>query len=1467
MVLGIQSQYRTQTKNAGIRWSSPTQLLVRRSEAYVWQSGRDAQFSSVYGRMRLSSLETPVKSTLDDQRIFDLSERPVRAGTEPRTLNHRHSIDAGILGLPSMAQPNLYAMSSPPQYPIPPRKSSLRPGSAGSSTSQGSYGSHSSRESRATQTTPHLRAAKHDSKPSDISLPLRPKSTSENDERDYNGEAAEVKLPVSSDEEEAGGDEDGGEEDIKSVDATEIKLPSSDYDENELLEATDIGIPSSIHDESSAYQPKVKFQSPELSDLPEIEITDMRHTSTTDTKAPKEATKEQSEGNESRFTDRLQPSMNEDGESKYTEEGFSSFVPPMQSKPSMGSLDLPRTISMSSIPSINSPTHPRRSGMTLKEQSTTIDRLSKENWDLKLKITFLNSALNDRSDEAIKDMIAENVELKASLFSSQKEVRNLRKTVKSLQDKLTEREDGDAQQREAENAGSDDEKDSRSYREVELEEEVTYYRSRIEAYEREMERIRKEGVTRENETRRLADAVRSMGERRGLDGDIGVREEIDMWKDMYETEAARREQADEDARKLRQDLQALKSGRSSSLTPTDSALHKSKRLKTSNSRPASRETEQTYAHLGGSSDGSSSTLVEQLRHENAELRREVGAQTSMLTSRNRERERLYQEIEDLKYNQRRADGGRSVAGESIFERSASRVNQRNFSRAGAATRMTQLSDPEKEELENKNDALRDQVLELRLKMQEIERNYATMENRLGLAESEKLQHQQDIRLLENDLTVYNHDLSVVQAQRDEALAVNKDKDVEYEDLRSEAQQAIDKLEEEIDQKIVRIENLELELENRNEDFKSLQNEMRMLSESLVRLEDEQQSNAQKVQNLEEELDAANQDIESYVKSIDDSNQKVERLEVQLESHEGEIAFLREEQDADKIKIGELEGSLTSTQSILHLEQEKANELGEKLGEERYQREVVLAKEREDKLRIIEELNREVSNAKDEKRKLKKSIAAKEAEALTWKQRLAELENGLRETLGDANGTRTSLIESVIKLQKMLSATMSELDITKNNLSDKERLLQNRDTLLENTALESKKLSDLLDHERQGRRQEKAQFEKAQRTHLQTMRTMSQQETRIMEFENARQQERRKAHNLEQQYKSQLEDRNTLLLALFNRLSTLCGSDWSKQNCNINGQVPSLEVIAAYYPNFSKTIILAMKTVEGVLGGVKTRIRAIERDLTKDYQELERNVQGRFKRLERIEGIVATRDLSRESPAPGNSPTFTSLSGPEIAKIRTENKRLKAELKHMIQQHQQLGSKDQATPYHLTRSVTDPPFNTPRVPSPGTLRRTSLLTPSTALNKRYSASAAEHAFNTAANAGTGTSGNDAVSSSASKSGLRDGNGNRPGTGTSGRELSLSRQRHHQRDDSTSSNNAAPAPDVPTAPKDTSPSATTSDSASEKRWRERLKEMERRLKAEREARLLDRSGARQRLEEGRAQNDALREELERERVRRE
>ena len=52
---GMKKQKQKHTTGGIPRWS-PTLVLVARFSAYVWQSGRDAQFSLTYGRMYCSDL-------------------------------------------------------------------------------------------------------------------------------------------------------------------------------------------------------------------------------------------------------------------------------------------------------------------------------------------------------------------------------------------------------------------------------------------------------------------------------------------------------------------------------------------------------------------------------------------------------------------------------------------------------------------------------------------------------------------------------------------------------------------------------------------------------------------------------------------------------------------------------------------------------------------------------------------------------------------------------------------------------------------------------------------------------------------------------------------------------------------------------------------------------------------------------------------------------------------------------------------------------------------------------------------------------------------------------------------------------------------------------------------------------------------------------------------------------------------
>lgn len=650
-----------------------------------------------------------------------------------------------------------------------------------------------------------------------------------------------------------------------------------------------------------------------------------------------------------------------------------------------------------------------RNNMTLKEQNSKIDKLSKENFDLKLKIHFLDQALQNRSDEGVKDMINKNVQLQTDLANEKKENHGLKRKLRELERKLQSQEDGQDTVRRlsSDSEGNDSRRPSWQ---AELEEEITYLQERLRQTEVQIERLREDNLAKEVEKRRLAEYVKSVSERRDSEPTAGVEEAMEMWKDLLEAETARREQADEDAQRLRDEIAQLKSETASNNTTNHvrNYYRISKRHHMSYSARAQSVATDSTSERERPATASSSTLVDQLRHENAELRRDLGAQTSMLTSRNRERERLQQEIEDLKLAQRKTDGSRSVAGDSIFERSVSRAHQRSISRMSGVTRISQFSDAERDEYERKQAALRDEIARIKLLNQDLERELNAHLDILTQAEAEN-------RTLKEENRLNTEDLQALQTERDEALLALQDREADVENLREEALTEIGRLDREIEQKEKALARLQRDYENRNEDFAALQQEIKNVSEGLVALEDNRVENERRIRSMEEELKDANGELDALDKRLREALEKNERLEVQIESSQDEILFLREEQEGDKIKIGELEAALNAAQSSLQDETEKTRELEERLTEERRHREILDGQEKEGVQKVLDDLNTQVSTAKDEVRKLKKSLSSKEEEATTWKERLEALENNLREALGDLNGTRSSLLKVCIVL--------------------------------------------------------------------------------------------------------------------------------------------------------------------------------------------------------------------------------------------------------------------------------------------------------------------------------------------------------------------------------------------------------------------------------------------------------------------
>ncbi|KAJ5520611.1 hypothetical protein N7463_001064 [Penicillium fimorum] len=1013
--------------------------------------------------------------------------------------------------------------------------------------------------------------------------------------------------------------------------------------------------------------------------------------------------------------------------------------------------------------------------LTLKEQSSTIDRLAKENFDLKMRIHFLNEALNKRSEEGIKEMISENVELKSDKVKLSKDNQSLRRKIRDLEKQVKDHQsDKDSMVNHDPEGSEDGDRDSAQ------DEEIVFLRERVETYELEIERMRSETIARESEKRRLAEMVKSLSDNRAGESDAGAREEREMWKDMLDAETSAREQAEEENRRLRDESIRLRSEMYSVTKPGqyDSLSH-----------TFDRDGNRVLAVPN-------STLVVELgllKQENAELRKEVSAQTSMLTSRNREKERLYQEIEELKLGERR-NVGRSIAGDSIFDRSASRTHARPSSQASDGTGMSR-SDMDRDELEARNGQLRDLVSTLKLENQAIR---AELEDYIGELEALDKAYQADVDQAEEEM-------QNLQQERDQAVHMANERDAAFQDLRAEAQEELDTLGDELDQKIAECQRMNEDLRNQDENLRALQAEMRSASEGIIRLEEDAQNNLSAYKSVQQELEETNREMESMEKSLFEANAKVQRLTVQIESSQNEIAFLREEQDGDKIRIGDLESDLKNYHMSLVSEKEKTRELEQRLADERHQREVVGSKEKQDVQRIMNELNREASASKEEVRRLKKSLSAQEIETSTWRERLMDLENNLRETLGDLSGSRSSLITNIMKLQKELESTALELESIRSQLDEKESLLRNRDALLESHGLESRKLSELLDRERHARRADKQSFESSLKSHQQASRTITQSNSRITDLEKARTEDRKRYASLEQQFKDQLSERNTMFLNIWKRISGLCGPDWAHSNSLINGNLPSQEVIGniLFWPGFSRNLLLAMKTVETVMASFKTRIKSIDHELTKRYHTLELSYNGRIKKLERLEEALKSMRSGRGQ----------SSSTPEISKLRGENRLLKAELNLL-----QSNSRGQGPASAAAAAVMASGPRSPSLVSTAESERSLGRSSSTAGTERP----------------------------------------RP-------EKSLARsvtglpQPSHSSISTLANNNAGTM--IPR----TCSSHSGWDGGDEK-WIHRLHELERRLKSEREGRLLDRSGARKRLEERDAENQKLRDQLSRERTRR-
>lgn len=1092
--------------------------------------------------------------------------------------------------------------------------------------------------------------------------------------------------------------------------------------------------------------------------------------------------------------------------------------------------------------------------LTLKEQSSTIERLSKENFDLKLKVMFLSDRLDKLSEEGIKEMISENVELKTSLAVMQRDNKVLRRRVKELEKKLKDEDERPGTARSGVSSNGPTAEDYEQH--AANEEELIYLRERVEEFITEIERLKSENLNKEAEKRRMAEVVKSLqtiNESRMGDS-MGQDDETEVWRELYSQETGRREQVEEENqrlgdenKKLRDEVFRLKQelvngtnnpgGAPSGLHHTTNIYNITRKPRAgSPTRPKSRISE---AETMNGTTSVSVTIVdelrresEQLRHENAELRREVGAQTSMLTSRNREKERLYQEIEDLKMAQRRS-GTASTTYDSILDRSASRagVHDRPTSRGSQLTPTAPLEeDPEREELENKLAEFRDKLNNVKMQNQDLQQELSAYMQEYEAELEGRKQAEAAALQLQEELEATQNDLMALQQERDELLEENSAMDIEFNNLRTEAQDEIDQLEAESEQREAEVARLNQELAERSENQEALQEEMRRLSDDMIRFEDTQDTQLKRIKQLEEELAQANSELEDLEDKLVAANEKAERLAIQQESNQGEITFLREEQETDKLKIGDLIGQVAQLEVVLKEERDKTKELETQIQNERQQHEMISSQEKEEVQQVVNQLNKEMIGAKEEARRLRKNLSKQEVEAAQWKERLIDLESNLREALGDLNGTRSSFLKDISKLQNDLESTCRELDSTRASLKEKEHYIKQRDELLESSALEARRLAEMFDKEKSLHRSTQQRLDTYEKTHKHVQGSVSSAELRIKELETSKDREKQKMAKLETTLKEQLNERNSLLLVLWTKLSSLCGTDWAHDNSLINGRaLPSLESVSTMLPGFSKNLLAAIKTIESIVSKFQDRVKSVERELWKEYQHLEDSLDKRIKKLDRLESIV------RNGVATGTIGVNSALSQTMIEEQRQRIQRLQDQIRHLTVENTTLRTANEVRARTAHETMLDPLGDrhfdggspspaVPTGPREGSVRTTT--------ERGRGSRQSSRTYVT----GAGASSSSSLRHETSRS--------RPPTLTRARTENEAMTTLRTSTE-LASRDYDPGPASAGVEASTALLSPGAPVGADIQWMHRLKDMERKLKAEREGRMLDRSEASRRL----------------------
>ncbi|KAI9602205.1 hypothetical protein KEM48_000774 [Puccinia striiformis f. sp. tritici PST-130] len=896
--------------------------------------------------------------------------------------------------------------------------------------------------------------------------------------------------------------------------------------------------------------------------------------------------------------------------------------------------------------------------LTLREQEKVIDEVKKENFNLKLKIYFLEDRLAKLAPDQVDLALKENVEIKVEFQTVRQELKRYKRLLleaeRAIELAKTERDELLEQK-----SLSEERTSSGLQNELKkTRDELTKKDKSIESLESELQRL-KDRLERFSATTKEISSNMSSSQARHNNRQSILSQSVDEWSNqehMMEIKNLKHELTEE--RQLKEDLIGDNQDLRHRLIETKNALQDTQdeihrlsrneehgyqrsqqisRAQSSRFDPEDRHPDD-YTSSGRKSTLTSvsngllsnnqqklivkefkneiedlSKLCRELEHENIELKSKVNSQIKLLSTKNSEKDNLNNQVINLK---RKVLDLQDELDQDLreFQKLQSEGNSGH-------QQYEQAADEVREELNIS--------INSRKREKEIDELNAELDDRESYFNDE-------IQKLTNQ---FNSEIDIIKSERDELQEVLDEREDQITELSDQLREVIN-LQEETDNTLQK----EKDYNSILQDLEAAQTDLKEIGGGNRELAAEVNDKDQQILDLNAELDELEQEASN-------------RATV----HEQVIAKLKQKLNSTKTELADLTNQLESSQTEVKFLRDRHEELQSRQSEmeERRRIESDLKRRLE---RELDDLDRELRSTKDqiesqiiafkkEKRELQtsfqlsldskqKGLAQAESDIAHLKGKLEireedirKLENMLKRVENESNQInqsqshdKFSLELEIERIQRDLIGSNSEIQSLKEaNLNLKNQFSKFQATI---SSLNSEKdeLSDKLEGVQRARDSLNERYEEQTKNLRETQNDLSLTKNRLQSLEDDLASDHLQLNKFEHQYKDQISERNTLLLTIYQYVDKLLNSGSTHRRINSNNDAKPF----MNFTVFHESIINRLKSLGAMQSGFDTKIKEVEKKLEKQYTSLKRQHDSRMRQLDQFETTIkAATDTQRQ----------------------------------------------------------------------------------------------------------------------------------------------------------------------------------------------------------------------------------------------